>query len=452
MFDNLTDRLSSILRNIRGRGRLTKDNIKEALREVRMALLEADVALPVVREFIQSIKEVALDKNINKSLTPSQEFIKIVKNQLTKSLGGNNIGLNLAIQPPAVILIAGLQGVGKTTTVAKLGKFLKEKYRKKVLVASVDIYRPAAIKQLEILTQTAGIDFFLSSSNEKPIDIATKALEYAKLKFYDVLIIDTSGRLHINETMMTEIQVIHSFINPIETLFIVDAMTGQDAANSAKSFNEILPLTGFILTKIDGDTRGGAALSIRYITGKPIKFLGIGEKINSLELFYPERISSRILGMGDVLSLIEEIESKIDREKAEKLSNKLKKNNNFDLNDFLEHLKQMQNISDMSSILNKIPGISGINDKIKLQINDNVLIKMQAIISSMTMKERQKPEIIKGSRKKRIANGSGTQIQDINMLLKQFDDIKRIMSKMKKNELIKIIRGIKNFALPYSSK
>ncbi|MFP3036998.1 MAG: signal recognition particle protein [Arsenophonus sp. ER-LPS3-MAG3] len=452
MFDNLTDRLSSILRNIRGRGRLTKDNIKEALREVRMALLEADVALPVVREFIQSIKEVALDKNINKSLTPSQEFIKIVKNQLTKSLGGNNIGLNLAIQPPAVILIAGLQGVGKTTTVAKLGKFLKEKYRKKVLVASVDIYRPAAIKQLEILTQTAGIDFFLSSSNEKPIDIATKALEYAKLKFYDVLIIDTSGRLHINETMMTEIQVIHSFINPIETLFIVDAMTGQDAANSAKSFNEILPLTGFILTKIDGDTRGGAALSIRYITGKPIKFLGIGEKINSLELFYPERISSRILGMGDVLSLIEEIESKIDHEKAEKLSNKLKKNNNFDLNDFLEHLKQMQNIGDMSSMLNKIPGISGINDKIKLQINDNVLIKMQAIISSMTMKERQKPEIIKGSRKKRIANGSGTQIQDINMLLKQFDDIKRIMNKMKKNELIKIIRGIKNFALPYSSK
>ncbi|MGP1932274.1 MAG: signal recognition particle protein, partial [Arsenophonus sp. ET-DL12-MAG3] len=332
------------------------------------------------------------------------------------------------------------------------GKFLKEKYRKKVLVASVDIYRPAAIKQLEILTQTAGIDFFLSSSNEKPIDIATKALEYAKLKFYDVLIIDTSGRLHINETMMTEIQVIHSFINPIETLFIVDAMTGQDAANSAKSFNEVLPLTGFILTKIDGDTRGGAALSIRYITGKPIKFLGIGEKINSLELFYPERISSRILGMGDVLSLIEEIESKVDRDKAEKLSNKLKKNNNFDLNDFLEHIKQMRNIGDMSSMLNKIPGISGIHDKIKLQINDNALIKMQAIISSMTMKERQKPEIIKGSRKKRIAIGSGTQIQDINMLLKQFDNIKRIMSKMKKNELIKIIRGIKNFALPYSSK
>ncbi|XZQ56953.1 MAG: signal recognition particle protein [Arsenophonus sp.] len=452
MFDNLTDRLSSILRNISGRGRLTKDNIKEALREVRMALLEADVALPVVREFIQSIKEDAIDKNINKSLTPSQEFIKIVKNQLTKSLGGNNIGLNLAIQPPAVILIAGLQGVGKTTTVAKLGKFLKEKYRKKVLVASVDIYRPAAIKQLEILTQTAGIDFFLSSSNEKPIDIATNALEYAKLKFYDVLIIDTSGRLHINETMMTEIQVIHSVINPIETLFIIDAMTGQDAVNSAKSFNEILPLTGFILTKIDGDARGGAALSIRYITGKPIKFLGIGEKINSLELFYPERISSRILGMGDVLSLIEEIESKVDRDKAEKLSNKLKKNNNFDLNDFLEHIKQMRNIGDMSSMLNKIPGISGIHDKIKLQINDNALIKMQAIISSMTMKERQKPEIIKGSRKKRIAIGSGTQIQDINMLLKQFDNIKRIMSKMKKNELIKIIRGIKNFALPYSSK
>ncbi|PAV08880.1 signal recognition particle protein [Arsenophonus sp. ENCA] len=448
MFDNLTDRLSRTLRNISGRGRLTDDNIKETLREVRMALLEADVALPVVREFIQSVKESAVGQDVNKSLTPGQEFVKIVQNELIKAMGEENSALNLAVQPPAVILMAGLQGAGKTTTVAKLGKLLKEKQKKKVLVVSADIYRPVAIKQLETLTQTVGIDFFPSTASEKPVEIATNALQHAKLKFYDVLIIDTAGRLHVDEAMMEEIQAIHRTINPIETLFIVDAMTGQDAANTAKSFNETLPLTGIILTKIDGDARGGAALSIRHITGKPIKFLGIGEKIDGLEPFYPDRIASRILGMGDVLSLIEEIESKVDREKAEKLAHKLKKGNSFDLNDFLEQLKQMRNMGGMASMLSKMPGISQVPDAVKSQMDDKVLVKMEAIISSMTTKERQKPEIIKGSRKRRIAAGSGTQVQDVNRLLKQFDDMQRMMKKMKKGGLAKMMRGMKGMMPP----
>lgn len=448
MFDNLTDRLSRTLRNISGRGRLTDDNIKETLREVRMALLEADVALPVVREFIQSVKESAVGQDVNKSLTPGQEFVKIVQNELIKAMGEENSALNLAVQPPAVILMAGLQGAGKTTTVAKLGKLLKEKQKKKVLVVSADIYRPAAIKQLETLTQTVGIDFFPSTASEKPVEIATNALQHAKLKFYDVLIIDTAGRLHVDEAMMEEIQAIHRTINPIETLFIVDAMTGQDAANTAKSFNETLPLTGIILTKIDGDARGGAALSIRHITGKPIKFLGIGEKIDGLEPFYPDRIASRILGMGDILSLIEEIESKVDREKAEKLAHKLKKGNSFDLNDFLEQLKQMRNMGGMASMLSKMPGISQVPDAVKSQMDDKMLVRMEAIISSMTTKERQKPEIIKGSRKRRIAAGSGTQVQDVNRLLKQFDDMQRMMKKMKKGGLAKMMRGMKGMMPP----
>ncbi|MGP1930193.1 MAG: signal recognition particle protein [Arsenophonus sp. ET-YP4-MAG3] len=447
MFDNLTNKFSCIFRNISGRGRLTKDNIKETLHEVRIALLEADVALSVVKEFIQSVKENAINQNVNKSLTPGQEFIKIVYNQLTKAMGEENSSLNLAVQPPAVILIVGMKGAGKTTTVAKLGKLLKEKQKKKVLVVSTDIYRPAAIKQLEILTQIAMIDFFPSTLTEKPIKIATNAFRYAKLKFYDVLIIDTSGCLDNNEIIMIEIQEIYRSINPIETLFIIDAMTGQNAANIAKFFNEKLLLTGFILTKIDGDARGGAALSIRYITGKPIKFLGIGEEINNLEPFYPDRISSRILGMGDILSLIEEIENKVNNKKIEKFTHKFKKNNSFNLNDFLEQLKQMRNIGDTMGILNKIPGISQLPALVKLQIDNQVLIKMEAIINSMTEKERQKPEIIKGSRKRRIAAGSGTQVQDINRLLKKFDDIKHIIKKMKKNEITKMIGGMKTMKL-----
>lgn len=444
MFNNLTDRFSRILCNISGHGRLTEDNIKETLREVRIALLEADVALPVVREFIQSLKESAVGQSINKSLTPGQEFIKIVQSKLTKAMGEENSALNLATQPPAVILLVGLQGSGKTTTAAKLAKLLKEKQRKKVLVVSTDIYRPAAIKQLKILAQASSIDFFQSTTNDKPIKIVAKALYHAKLKFYDLLIIDTAGRLHIDKVMMEEIKAIHLAINPIETLFIVDAMTGQDAATAAKYFNKTLPLTGIILTKIDGDARGGAALSIRHITGKPIKFLGIGEKIEGLEPFYPDRIASRILGMGDVLSLIEEIENKVDREKAEKLVNKLKKGDNFNLNDFLDQLKQMRNMGGMASMLSKMPGISKASNSIKSQMNDKMLVKMEAIISSMTIKERQKPEIIKGSRKKRIAAGSGTQVQDVNQLLKQFNGMQRMMKKIKKGGLVKIIREIKD--------
>ncbi|MGP1928268.1 MAG: signal recognition particle protein [Arsenophonus sp. NC-WZS1-MAG3] len=448
MFDNLTDRLSRTLRNISGRGRLTEDNIKETLREVRMALLEADVALLVVRDFIQSVKESAVGQNVNKSLTPGQEFIKIVQNELIRAMGEDNSVLNLSVQPPAVILIVGLQGVGKTTTVAKLGKLLKEKQNKKVLVVSADIYRPAAIKQLETLTQMIGIDFFPSTSSEKPVKIATNALQHAKLKFYDVLIIDTAGRMHADAYMMEEIHAIDCAINPIETLFIVDAMTGQDAANAAKLFNKMLPLTGVILTKIDGDARGGAALSIRYITGKPIKFLGIGEKIDGLEPFYPDRIASRILGMGDVLSLIEQIENKVDRDKVEKFSRKLKKGNSFDLNDFLEQLKQIRNMGGMESMLSKMPGISHVPDVVKSQMDDKVLIRMEAIINSMSSKERQKPEIIKGSRKRRIATGSGTQVQDINRILKQFDDMQRMMKKIKKGGLAKIMGGMKGIMPP----
>ncbi len=441
MFENLTDRLSYTLRNISGRGRLTEDNIKDTLREVRMALLEADVALPVVRDFINRVKDSALGHEVNKSLTPGQEFIKIVKTELTLAMGEVNNELNLATQPPAVILMAGLQGAGKTSTVARIGKFLKDKHKKKVAVVSVDLYRPAAITQLQVLADDAGIDFFPSDIQEKPTDIVIRALQQARLKFYDVLIIDTAGRLHINQAMMDEIRQIHMAASPIETLFVVDAMTGQDAVNTAKAFNEALPLTGVILTKIDGDARGGAALSLRYVTGKPIKFLGVGEKIDALEPFHPDRIASRILGMGDVLSLIEDLESKTDLIQAEKLANKLKKGNEFDFTDFLNQLKQMRHMGGMASMLSKIPGAGHLPGK--SQMDDRILIQMESIINSMTMKERAKPEIIKGSRKRRIAAGSGTQIQDVNKLLKQFNEMQRMMKKMKNGGLARIVRSMK---------
>ncbi|WP_243079087.1 signal recognition particle protein [Pantoea sp. MQR6] len=442
MFDNLTDRLSQSLRNISGRGRLTEDNIKDTLREVRMALLEADVALPVVRDFISRVKESAVGHDVNKSLTPGQEFIKIVRNELVAAMGAENNALDLAAQPPAVVLMAGLQGAGKTTSVGKLGKFLREKHKKKVLVVSADVYRPAAIKQLETLAQQVGVDFCPSDVSQKPVDIVNNALKEAKLKFYDVLLVDTAGRLHVDEAMMDEIKQVHAAINPVETLFVVDAMTGQDAANTAKAFNEALPLTGVILTKVDGDARGGAALSIRHITGKPIKFMGVGEKTEALEPFYPERIASRILGMGDVLSLIEDIESKVDREQAEKLAKKLKTGDGFDLNDFLEQLKQMRNMGGMASLMGKLP------DNVKSQMDDKVLVRMEAIINSMTRKEREKPELIKGSRKRRIATGSGMQVQDVNRLLKQFDDMQRMMKKMKKGGMAKMMRGMKGMMPP----
>ncbi|MEQ4710260.1 signal recognition particle protein [Providencia huaxiensis] len=448
MFDNLTDRLSRTLRNISGRGRLTDENIKETLREVRMALLEADVALPVVREFIQKVKENAVGQDVNKSLTPGQEFIKIVQNELTRAMGDENHQLNLSAQPPAVVLMAGLQGAGKTTSVAKLGKHLKEKQKKKVLVVSADVYRPAAIKQLETLAESVGIDFFPSEVQEKPAAIVQKALKHAQLQFYDVLLVDTAGRLHVDEAMMEEIQEVHRIIKPVETLFVVDAMTGQDAANTAKAFNEALPLTGVVLTKVDGDARGGAALSIRAITGKPIKFLGVGEKADALEPFHPERVASRILGMGDVISLIEEIEHKVDRDEAEKLAKKLKTGDGFDLNDFLSQLKQMRNMGGMASMMSKMPGMSQLPDAVKSQMDDKITVRMEAMINSMTRKEREKPEIIKGSRKRRIAAGSGTTVQEVNRLLKQFDDMQRMMKKMKKGGLAKMMRGMKGMMPP----
>ena len=431
MFENLSDRLSKTLRNISGRGRLTEDNIKETLREVRMALLEADVALPVVRDFINNVKERAIGVEVNKSLTPGQEFVKIVQAEL-----------EAATQPPAVILMAGLQGAGKTTSVGKLAKFLRERHKKKVLVVSADVYRPAAIKQLETLAQGVNVDFFPSDVTQKPVDIAKAALADAKLKFYDVLIVDTAGRLHVDSEMMDEIKQVHAALNPIETLFTVDAMTGQDAANTAKAFNEALPLTGVILTKVDGDARGGAALSIRQITGKPIKFLGVGEKTDALEPFHPDRVASRILGMGDVLSLIEDLERSVDREKAEKMAQKFKKGDDFTLEDFREQLREMKKMGGMMSMLEKLPGAKNLPDHVKNQVDDKMFNKLEAIINSMTLKERANPDIIKGSRRRRIALGSGTQVQDVNKLLKQFDEMQRMMKKMRKGGMAKMMRGM----------
>ncbi|EGS6762381.1 signal recognition particle protein [Vibrio parahaemolyticus] len=439
MFENLTDRLSKTLKNISGKGRLTEDNIKETLREVRMALLEADVALPVVREFVNRVKEKAVGVEVSKSLTPGQEFIKIVQAELEAVMGESNEALNLAAQPPAVLLMAGLQGAGKTTSVGKLSKLLKERDKKKVLVVSADVYRPAAIKQLETLASDIGVDFFPSSPDQKPLDIANAAIDHAKKKFYDVLIVDTAGRLAIDEEMMGEIKDLHSAINPVETLFVVDAMTGQDAANTAKAFGDALPLTGVILTKVDGDARGGAALSVRHITGKPIKFLGVGEKTDALEPFYPDRVASRILGMGDVLSLIEDLQRNVDQEKAEKLAKKFKEKKGFDLEDFREQLGQMQN---MGGMLDKLPGMSQLPSDVKDKVDDKMFKQMEAIISSMTMKERQRPEIIKGSRKKRIAAGSGVQVQDVNRLLKQFTQMQKMMKKMQKGGMKGMMRNM----------
>jgi len=443
MFENLSDRLSKTLRNITGKGRLTEDNIKDTLREVRMALLEADVALPVVREFIAQVKEHALGEEVNKSLTPGQEFLRIVRTELEKAMGEANEELNLAAQPPAVILMAGLQGAGKTTSVGKLAKFLKERHKKKVLVVSADVYRPAAIKQLQTLAEALKVDFFPTETSQKPVDIAEAALKHAKLNFFDVLIVDTAGRLHVDGEMMEEIQNIHAVLNPVETLFTVDAMTGQDAANTAKAFNEALPLTGVILTKVDGDARGGAALSIRQITGKPIKFLGVGEKTDALEPFHPDRIASRILGMGDVMSLIEDLQRSVDQEKAEKMAQKFKKGDEFTLEDFRDQLIEMKKMGGMMSMLDKLPGAKNLPEHVKNQVDDKMFIKMEAIINSMTLKERANPEIIKGSRRRRIAQGSGTQVQDVNKLLKQFDEMQRMMRKMRKGGMAKMMRGMK---------
>lgn len=442
MFENLTERLGQTLKNISGKGRLTEDNISETLREVRMALLEADVALPVVKDFIGKVKARALGVEVSKSLQPGQMFIKIVQSELEQAMGDVNQGLNLAATPPAVIMMAGLQGAGKTTSVGKLAKHLIERDKKKVLVVSADVYRPAAIKQLETLAAEVSAEFYPSNIMQKPVDIVNAAIAHAKMKFIDVLLVDTAGRLAVDQAMMDEIKALHAAVKPVETLFVVDAMTGQDAANTAKAFNEALPLTGVILTKADGDARGGAALSVKQITGKPIKFLGMGEKLDALEPFHPQRIASRILGMGDVLSLIEDVERKVDRKKAEQLARKVQKGKGFDLQDFKEQLEQMRNMGGMMSLMDKMPGMGGMSAKIKDQANDKQFTQMEAIINSMTPGERQRPDVIKGSRKKRIAAGSGTQIQDVNRLLKQFMQMQKMMKKMGGGGMKKMMRGM----------
>lgn len=448
MFENLSERLGKTLKNLSGKGRLTEDNIKDTLREVRMALLEADVALPVVRDFIGQVKERAVGTEVSKSLNPGQVFIKIVQSELESVMGQVNESLNLAAQPPAVVLMAGLQGAGKTTSVGKLAALLKQREKKKVLVVSVDVYRPAAIKQLETLAKEVDVEFFPSSDDQKPIDIANAAIDFARKHFFDVLLVDTAGRLHVDGEMMGEIQALHKAINPIETLFVVDAMTGQDAANTAKAFNDALPLTGVILTKADGDARGGAALSVRHITGKPIKFIGMGEKLDALEAFHPERIASRILGMGDVLTLIEEVERKVDKDKAQKLAQKVQKGKGFDLQDFKEQLEQMRNMGGMMSMMDKMPGMGNMTAQIKEKANDKSFVQMESIINSMTPGERTRPDVIKGGRKRRIAAGSGTQIQDVNRLLKQFTQMQKMMKKMSGGGMKKMMRNMKGMMPP----
>jgi signal recognition particle subunit SRP54 len=444
MFDNLTDKLSITLKKLKGQGRLTEDNIKDALTEVRVALLEADVSLPVVTDFIERVKEGALGQDVQSSLTPGQAMIKLVQSELVKVMGVANESLNLNAVPPAVILMAGLQGAGKTTTVAKLGRWLQENQKKKVGVVSADVYRPAAIKQLQVLAKEVGLEFFDSDLTQNPVDIAMNAIDAAKRKFLDVIIIDTAGRLHIDDEMMGEIKALHAAINPVETLFVVDSMTGQDAAITAKAFNDALPLTGVILTKADGDARGGAALSIRHVTGKPIKFIGVGEKTDALEPFHPDRIASRILGMGDMLSLIEEIEQKVDKEKAEKFARKMQKGKAFDLDDFREQLQQMQSMGGVTSMLDKLPGMNSVPQEMKDKVNDKELSRQIAVIGSMTMQERRYPDLIKGNRKKRIAAGCGQQLQDVNRILKQFMMMQKMMKKFKAGNMANMIRGIKS--------
>jgi len=443
MFENLQDRLGSILKNVRGRGRLTESNIKDTMREVRMALLEADVALPVVREFVEQVRGKAVGEGVLTSLTPGQTLIKIVHDELMNLMGGGNQGLDLNVQPPAIILIAGLQGSGKTTSVAKLACWLLEKQNKKVMVVSCDVYRPAAIEQLQTLAAEVQAECFPSCSDQDPVDIARRAQAAAEQGFFDVLIVDTAGRLHVDAVMMEEIRDLHGAIDPVETLFVVDSMTGQDAANAAKAFDAALPLTGVVLTKADGDARGGAALSIRHITGKPIKFLGVGERTTALEPFHPDRMASRILGMGDVLSLIEEVQSKLDHEQAQRLVKKLKQGKGFDLADFREHLLQMSSFGGLTELMDKLPEMNELPNQVKNQVNDKELGKLIAIINAMTPHERQFPVVIKGSRKRRIATGSGTQIQDVNRLLKQFSQMQKTMKKVKGWGMAKMMRVLK---------
>ena len=442
MFENLSERLGKTVKNLRGQGRLSEQNIKDALREVRMALLEADVALPVVKQFIASVQTKALGQEVLGSLSPGQSLIKVVNDELVEIMGQQSESLNLSAQPPAVVLMAGLQGSGKTTTTGKLALRLKEKEKRKVMVVSCDVYRPAAIKQLQKVAGDVGVEFFSSEPDQSPVDIATAALAEAKKQYTDVLIVDTAGRLAIDEQMMDEIKELNKTLSPIETLFVVDSMTGQDAATTAQVFGEALPLTGVILTKTDGDARGGAALSVRVVTGKPIKFIGAGEKMDALEAFHPDRIASRILGMGDVVSLVEEVHEKVDHAKADRLARKMQKGKSFDMVDLRDQMEQMQKMGGMASLMDKLPGAANLPDAVKNQTNDKEVRRTIAIINSMTPQERKFPAVIKGSRKKRIAAGSGVQIQDVNRLLKQHLQMSKMMKKMAKGGMKKMLRGM----------
>ncbi|QBC33147.1 MULTISPECIES: signal recognition particle protein [Pandoraea] len=447
MLDNLTTRLAKVVKTLRGEARLTEANTQEMLREVRLALLEADVALPVVRDFVAKVKEKALGEEVISSLSPGQALVGVVQRELTALMGGDYEGraaeLNLATTPPAIILMAGLQGAGKTTTVGKLAKLLRAQ-KKKVLTVSTDVYRPAAIAQLETVTKQVDADFFPSQPDQKPVDIARAAVDWARRHHHDVLLVDTAGRLGIDEAMMQEISALHAELKPIETLFVVDAMLGQDAVNTARAFNDALPLTGVVLTKLDGDSRGGAALSVRHITGKPIKFVGVGEKLDGLEVFYPDRMANRILGMGDILALVEEAQRGVDVQAAQKLADKVKKGGDFDLNDFKAQIGQMKNMGGLSSLMDKLPAqFQAAASQTNMDQAEKQVRRMEGIINAMTPSERAKPELIKASRKRRIAAGAGVQVQEVNRMLNQYDQMRTMMKKLKGGGMMKMMRSMK---------
>lgn len=455
MLDSLTNRLNGIVKQLRGQARLSEDNINDAMREVRMALLEADVGVPVVKEFVAAVKAKAIGAEVLQSLTPGQAFVGIVHAELVRLMGGepdtsgrlpdlNKLPVDLATTPPAVILMAGLQGAGKTTSAGKLAKLLKERFKKKVLVVSADVYRPAAIEQLKTLASQVGVEFFASDVSQKPVDIALAAKQWAKTHFHDLLIVDTAGRLAIDEAMMAEIKAVHAAVEPIETLFTVDAMQGQDAVNVAKAFSEALPLTGVVLTKVDGDSRGGAALSVRHVTGKPIKLMGVSEKMDGLEAFHPERMASRILGMGDVLSLVEAAQQSVDHDEAKKLADKFKKGKDFDFDDFKMQLTQMRKMGGMSALMDKLPAQLSNMASQAPDLQEKQLRRTEGIINSMTPLERRKPELLKASRKRRIAAGAGVSVQEVNKLLTQFEQMQKMMKMMKGGGMAKMMRGMKN--------
>lgn len=443
MLDQLTDRLTGVIKSLRGQSRLSESNIQEALREVRIALLEADVALPVVKGFIDEVRQEAIGQQVLTSLTPGQVLVGIVHQALTRLMGAKNEALDLATQPPAVILMAGLQGSGKTTTSGKLAKWLKEQQRKKVLLVSCDVYRPAAIEQLQVLAQTLEVDWFPSDPSQTPSAIASAALDHARRHYHEVLIVDTAGRLAIDAAMMREIQELHAVLRPIETLFVVDAMQGQDAVNTARAFGEALPLTGVILTKLDGDARGGAALSVRHVTQKPVKFIGVGEKLTGLEAFHPERMASRILGMGDVLSLIEEAHRSVDRAEAEKLAQKIKKGQGFDLEDFKTQLQQMKKAGGIGAMMDKLPAQLTRGMAVNQSVDERSLNRIEGIINAMTPSERRHPDLLKASRKRRVATGAGVSVQEVNRLLSQFEQMQKMMKMLSKGGMGKMLRGMK---------